>query len=67
YNVEIEDTSSLKNVFHHLSIIDEEYKHNVQEYTYKKVVEKLNETDMYIDNEEVLEDNSILLTVNIGD
>ncbi|NFE20047.1 hypothetical protein [Clostridium botulinum] len=67
YNVEIEDTSSLKNVFHHLSIIDDEYKHNVQEYTYKKVVEKLNETDMYIDNEEVLEDNSILLTVNIGD
>ncbi|APF27096.1 hypothetical protein NPD7_2064 [Clostridium sporogenes] len=67
YNVEIEDTSSLKNVYHHLSIIDEEYKHNVQEYTYKKVVEKLNETDMYIDNEEVLEDNSILLTVNIGD
>ncbi|OSA77134.1 hypothetical protein B2H86_03045 [Clostridium botulinum] len=67
YNVEIEDTSSLKNVFHHLSIIDEEYKHNVQEYTYKRVVEKLNETDMYIDNEEVLEDNSILLTVNIGD
>ncbi len=39
----------------------------MQEYTYKKVVEKLNETDMYIDNEEVLEDNSILLTVNIGD
>ncbi len=33
----------------------------------KKVVEKLNETDMYIDNEEVLEDNSILLTVNIGE
>ncbi|MBU5299147.1 hypothetical protein KQI45_03510 [Clostridium sporogenes] len=67
YNVEIEDISSLKNVHHHLSIIDEEYKHNVQEYTYKKVVEKLNETDMYIDNEEVLEDNSILLTVNIGE
>lgn len=39
----------------------------MQEYTYKKVVEKLNGTDMYIDNEEVLEDNSILLTVNIGD
>ncbi|EJP6474062.1 hypothetical protein NHI66_003454 [Clostridium botulinum] len=67
YNVEIEDTSSLKNIYHSLSIIDEEYKHNVQEYTYKKVIEKLNATDMHIDNEEVLEDNSILLTVNIGD
>lgn len=66
YEVEIQGIASLKNAYQHLNIIDEEYKQNVQEYTYQKVVSKLEKSDMYIDKEEVLEDNSILLTINIG-
>lgn len=66
YEVEVEGTDSLKNAYLHLKLIDEEYKHNVQEYTYTKVVEKLEDKNMYIEKEEVLDDNSIVLTINIS-
>jgi hypothetical protein len=66
YEVEIKATVSFESAYQHLTIIDEEYKQNVQEYTYEKVVKKLESSDMYIDKEEVLEDNSILLTITIG-
>lgn len=66
YEVEVKGAVSLSSAYQHLTLIDEEYKQNVQEYTYEKVVKKLEENNMYIDKEEVLEDNSILLTINIG-
>jgi hypothetical protein len=65
YEVEVIGAVSLRGAHQHLTIIDEEYKQNVQEYTYQKVVKKLESSDMYIEKEEVLEDNSILLTITI--
>ena len=38
----------------------------VQERVYKRVIEKLEETDMFLDNEEILEDNSVVLTVSLN-
>lgn len=66
YEVDVKGIASLKRVYEELTIIDEEYKRNVQAYTYEKVVKKLKETSMHIENEEIMDDNSIILTINIG-
>lgn len=44
--------------------IEQEYNGNVQEYTYKRILNHLPE-GMEIENEEVLEDNSILITLSV--
>ena len=38
---------------------------NVQEESYLSIIEKLKENNMTVESEEVLEDNSIVLTVNL--
>lgn len=47
-----------------LKQLEEEYSLNVQSFTYEKIKSSL-ESDMSIESEEVLEDNSILLTINL--
>ena len=44
--------------------IEQEYNGNVQEYTYQRVLNNL-PNGMTIENEEVLEDDSILITLSI--
>jgi hypothetical protein len=44
--------------------IEQEYNGNVQEYTYQRVLNNLPE-GMAIENEEVLEDDSILITLSV--
>lgn len=44
--------------------IEQDYNGNVQEYTYKRVLNNLPE-GMSIEHEEVLEDDSILITLNV--
>ncbi|KYZ76188.1 hypothetical protein AXX12_07020 [Anaerosporomusa subterranea] len=65
FTVEIETTSTMSSTFAYLSLLDEDYKRNVQEATYERVKQKLAERNLCIENEEVLEDNSIVLTVVI--
>ena len=48
-----------------LNDISSEYALNVQEEVYLNIIEKLKNNDMTIENEEVTEDNTIVLTVNI--
>ena len=51
-----------------MSIVDElseEYKLNVQEQSYVNIKKNLDKQSLYIDSEEVLEDNSIMITVNL--
>lgn len=43
-----------------------EYCVNTQESTYQKIVERLEEKNLQIDEEEILEDNSIMLTINLS-
>lgn len=45
--------------------LNDEYNLNVQEESYLSIVEKLKENSMEIENEEVLEDNTIVLTINL--
>ena len=48
-----------------VSDIHEEYTQNVQEESYIKLKERLKKYDLQIDDEEVLDDNSIMITVNL--
>ena len=48
-----------------LNDLNSEYALNVQEDAYLNIVEKLKENNMQIEEEEVLEDNTIVLTVNL--
>ncbi|NRT73150.1 hypothetical protein [Clostridium beijerinckii] len=66
YEVKIIGNSQIRGIYEQLNAIDEEYKRNVQSYTYNKVVEKLKQTNMDIQSEEVMEDDSLMLTININ-
>ena len=46
--------------------LSSEYGMNAQEESYLKIKERLAQKNLQIDEEEVLEDNSIVLTVNIN-
>ena len=48
-----------------IDCFEREYLQNVQSYTYNKLVESLAENNMKIAEETVLEDNSIMLTIDI--
>lgn len=49
----------------YLSNIYDSYRKNVQENTYNKIKENLKSKQMKIEKEEILEDDSIVLTVNV--
>ena len=48
-----------------LSDLNSEYALNVQEESYLNIIEKLKENNMEIEEEEILEDNTIVLTINL--
>lgn len=48
-----------------LDDISEEYALNVQEETYLKIKENLSKKNLQINHEEIMEDNTIVLTVNL--
>ncbi|MCD7879606.1 MAG: hypothetical protein LUG16_06720 [Candidatus Gastranaerophilales bacterium] len=45
--------------------ISSEYESNAQEISYNKIVERLEEQNLSIENEEIYDDNTIVLTVNL--
>ena len=66
YKMQISANCSDEEICSLVNEIDEEYKMNTQEETYIKIKERLENKGMKINQEEVLEDNSIMLTVNIN-
>lgn len=50
-----------------LNDISSEYAMNLQEESYLSIVKNLKANNMEIEEEEVMEDNTIVLTVNLGD
>ena len=63
--VEIVNSGNVKEVFSQLSLLDDDYKNNVQAYTYENLKNNLIDNDLEIENEEILEDDSIVITVNL--
>lgn len=66
FSLEIIKAPDLKPIFHSLSTLDEDYKRQIQSATLKNLKQKIQEKELAIESEEVLEDNSIVLTLSIN-
>lgn len=60
------EDQKVEDLYPRLKELDNEYKKNVQGKTYEELISKIKETDMEIEEEEFLEDNSVLLTLSIN-
>lgn len=65
FTVTIDGLSSPEELLEELECLQEEYGQNVQSYTYERLITSLRENNMTLHSESVLEDNSILLTIDI--
>lgn len=55
------------NIEEKIKDLTSEYVSNVQEQSYLEILENLKQNNMKIDEEDVLEDNTIVLTINLED
>src|SRR5690606_35766729 len=65
FYVEVHNAPDLRKVYQYLSDVDDEYKRCLQSMVYEKLKEREEAKNMTVESEEVLEDNSIVLTINI--
>ncbi len=63
--VTVTGINNINNFISELDCFEREYKQNVQSFTYNKLMENLSESNMKVADETVLEDNSILLTIDL--
>jgi hypothetical protein len=66
YTVEIGATPELRGIFEQLARIDERYKAGVQHQAVATLRQRIADRNLTIEREEVLQDQSIVLTLNIG-
>lgn len=66
FNVEIMNAPDMKPIFHSLSALDEDYKRQIQRTTIRNLKQKIQEKEFAIDTEEVLEDNSVVITLSLN-
>ncbi len=64
FNLHISENQE-RDTFQFMQQLDESYCGNVQEKVYMNVKQRLEETDMKIESEEILDDNSIVLTISV--
>lgn len=64
YGILIDAINSVDEFLEELDQIYDEYCNNVQSYTYEHIMQNLPE-NMQVENEEVMDDNSILITLNV--
>ncbi|MBD8067468.1 hypothetical protein [Bacillus sp. PS06] len=65
FSVEVLEGADMQSIFKHLWIVDDEYKNNVQNLVYQNLLENVEKQGFAIEDEQVLEDNSIMITLNI--
>ena len=65
FSLEVKGVRDMDELLSSLDSLENEYRRNVQAFTYDKVMSSLAEHGMTVDNEEVLEDDSILLTLRV--
>lgn len=65
YIIELSKIKNTDRLIEELRCLDGLYKQNLQEQIYVKTKERIREQGMIIEMEEVLEDNSIVLTVSV--
>ncbi|MGG4145497.1 hypothetical protein ABEW34_20590 [Paenibacillus algorifonticola] len=65
FQVEIQNPPDLKTIYEYLSDVDEDYKRCLQDMVYQKLIKRAAEKKMSVESEQVLEDNSIVITLNV--
>ncbi len=65
FQLEATGVDDMEELLDSLDALENEYGRNVQKFTYDKVMCSLAQYGMTVDREEVLEDDSILLTLNL--
>lgn len=63
--VDIFSETDMRTIFRHLSIVDDEYKRYVQNQVYEHLLQQVEQRGLVIEQEEVLDDHSIVLTINL--
>lgn len=66
YTVYVKDVNNSDELIRNIKCLNDDYCENIQQYTCESVKEGL-EPNMHIEEEKVLEDNSILLTISIDE
>ena len=65
YTLDITQVSDKGECQDMINDLNEEYGLNIQEMTYNKIKERLDKENMRLESESVLEDNSIVLTIEV--
>lgn len=65
YIVSLSKIKEPQKLIEELRCLDGLYKQNLQEQVYIKTKERIEEQGMRIESEEILEDNSVVLTVSV--
>lgn len=63
--VEVATNEPLLDIYNQISMLDEDYQSKVQEKTYLTFIQQAKERGFVVEQEEVLEDHSIMLTVDV--
>ena len=66
YMLEITQVSNKDECMNTINNLNDEYGLNIQEMTYNKIKERLEQENLHLEDETVLEDNSIVLTIDVG-
>lgn len=65
FSLEVLNVNDMDQLITSLESLENEYGRNVQAFTYDNIMQGLSEHNMIIESEEVLEDDSVLLRLNI--
>ena len=65
FMLQISHVSNMRELLDSVDELENEYGRNVQTFTYNKVMTSLHEHGMTVEQEEILEDDSIVLTLNV--
>ncbi|RXZ84843.1 hypothetical protein EBB07_02170 [Paenibacillaceae bacterium] len=65
FYVEIKNAPDLHKIYEYLTHIDDDYKRCLQTIVYERLKERAAAQNMTVESEEVLEDNSIVVTLNL--
>jgi hypothetical protein len=65
YQVQVLNAPSIQGVFQYLSELEDDYRERVQAATYTVLRQRIVDTNLRLETEEILEDNTIVLTLSV--
>lgn len=65
FSLEVQNAADMRQIYSSIDDINDSYNHNVQAQTYERLKSRIEERGLFIESEEVAEDNSIMITLSI--